>query len=221
MILLMSVCPMSAQAVFIMRTYAFAGRNKLILAFLVACWIALFVAILWIPLAKFSLIDEFHILFGDAPCFASKDSRNGDKNPWAHGSLNENAIFFFLCTFLFDSLMTVIVFIQCIRFRGMWGQVGKAFVAQGLIAYLMLSALVLTTTMAFFGSSRGLDSVVFVQTLVSDVIACRLILMLRQVDPTHRARTETLRDAVDRLDATGNIISDYATTNPKPIELWD
>jgi len=96
LLVLMAMCPMSAQAVFIMRTYAFAGRNKLILAFLVACWIALFVAILWIPLAKFSLIDEFHILFGDAPCFASKDSRNGDKNPWAHGSLNENAIFFSL-----------------------------------------------------------------------------------------------------------------------------
>jgi len=210
-IILLSVCPMLAQGVFLIRTYAFAGRNKFILAFLFACWTALLVTVLRIPFANYIFFDEWHILFGDGGCF------------WTHEAFNAHALFY-LFTFLFDSLMTAIVLVQCIRFRGMRGQVGKVFVQQGLIAYLVLSAMNLTTAIGFFGPDRRFDSLAVVQTVTSNVIACRLILMLkRQADPTQqRAYSESIRYPVIQEEVTqSTLIDDASSHHNQPIEHWD
>jgi len=219
---------MAAQVVLIIRTYAFAGHNKLIFILLAAIWIAMFGAQLWKQITRWSVVHEWQDLIGDFPCFA------WDRRTTASGvgvySRHIHAMFK-LYTFLFDTLMMAIVFIRCVRFRTIWGPLAKVFVAQGLIAYVMMSALHLATTVILFNPhSRLYDGICFLPPVLGCVIACRLILMLRRrTDPntTTEARNQSkaLQDAIVQLELAGlknaNSDSDDTESDPQPIEHWD
>jgi len=225
-LLLLTFFPMSAQAVFIIRTYAFSGRNKLILTFLVTCWIGLFVAIIYVHTTKFTLFDEWHIYFGEMGCFGVADTTGASEVSWAHSSLIGNAVFQ-LCTFALDTFMTVIVLIRCIRLRSMNGPLGKVFVSQGLLAYVTLSVVNLALAFVFFGTDRRWDNMATLNVVFSDVIACRLILMLRRrADPTptmqDRQYSEIVRDAVGRMRGADHVfLSGGSSERNQKIENWD
>jgi len=205
--------PLFAQPVIMIRTYAFTGRNKFILAFLVACWIAIVGCILWIESKAKKPLVELHLLFGDTACFPS----GGDK-------MRIPLALYHLGVFFFDFLMTAIVFIHCIRFRTLWGPLGKAFVVQGLIAFVAMSALNLAIAVMFFNPVRTWQGLSICGGIASDIIACRLILTLRRRgDPaaTTQVRNDSqlIQDALGRLSAAENIAVD-ADRN-QPIEGWD
>jgi hypothetical protein len=221
--ILSSFCPTAAQAVFIIRTYAFTGRNKVMLAFLTACWMALYGYLLWVPIGTFRFYDEWSRNFGNSACFGAPYSRAGNgKDILPHGRIDVVAIYH-LCNFSFDSMMTVIVLVHCVRSRNIRGPVGKVFVQQGLIAYVMLSAITLPTAALYFGSERGWDSISLFLTVATCVIACQLILTLkRRANPTptsqDRELSDIVRGAMGRLEAAEN--AKIADDSNQRIDDW-
>jgi len=193
-----------AQAVFIIRTYAFTGRNKFILAFLVASWITILGSLLWILIDKYIFIPELE-LFGDSPCFADNKT---------HPKFSTNSAFA-LATFIFESLMTAIVVVHCMRFRVMRIPFAKLFVLQGLTAYLIMAGLHLFMFLVFF---TPYDGIAILHGPTSDVIACRLILMFRRRTNV----TATIRRG-RRTSVWGSVfINDTETDfDDQPIEGWD
>jgi hypothetical protein len=217
---------MAAQVVLIIRTYAFAGHNKLILVLLSSLWCAMLGAQLWKQITRWTVVVEWQDLIGDFPCFA------WDRRTTASGvgvySRHIHAMFK-LYTFLFDSLMMGIVFIHCLRYRAIWGPLAKVFVAQGLIAYVMMSALHLATTIILFNpNSRLYDGICFLPPVLGCVIACRLILMLRRrTDPNTTTQahehSKAIKDAIGQLElaALTDPTTDDSESDPQPIERWD
>jgi len=220
---MLALFPSFAQAVFVIRTYAFTGRRKVILAFLAACWTALLITILWIYITKFTLIDDWLNLVGPSGCFAADESASTHV-AFSHPTLQANAVYL-ICSFIFELLMTAMVFIHCIRYRSMRGRLGKSFVVHGLMAFVVLSALNLATAIAFLSPEPRDDTMNIMNVLGSDLIACRLILMLRrQVNPTatteDRKRSRLVRDAFGRLEVMENVVIEPSDQN-KVIEHWD
>jgi len=217
---------MSAQVVFVIRTYAFAGRNKFILAFLVACWMAILGSLLWAMSTQWFFVPDWHLLFGDSGCFAINDPSLGKSRiSFEHHSFDSNAAVA-LATLLFDSLMTAIVVIHFIRFRTTWGRgsLAKAFFVQGLIAYVMLLGLNLLQVASFFSPGNLFDGLAILYNPTSDIIACRLILALRRrADPTAttqiRNMSHLVRGEMCRLEAVGGVLADDGEN--RAIEGWD
>jgi hypothetical protein len=217
---------MSAHVVFIIRTYAFAGRNKFILAFLVAGWMALLGSYLWTMITKWTFPVELASLYGNSPCFGIDHPSRQSGGNFEHYKPISNAMLT-LATFLFDSLMTAIVFIYCIQFRNLWGQLVKVFVVQGLMAYVFLSALNLAFTIQVLMPHRQWDGLGMFRGLTSCIIACRLILALRRTtDPTAttqvRMLSQAVQDAIVRLEATERaVIDNEEKDHHQPLERWD
>jgi len=215
---------MFGQAVFIIRTYAFTGRRKSLLAFLVACSIALLGTKLWIYIAKYTWVAEWHSFIGDTGCFAT--DRSESPAAFAQQSLKANAVFQ-LCLLIFDLFMTAVVAIHSIRFPALWGPLAKAFVVHGLMAFFVLSALSLVMAIAFLSRDPKWATVSILYILLSDVIACRLILMFRkQVNPSattqDREFSRLVQDAIVRLEARENVvIDDAASDHNHAIESWN
>jgi len=219
---------MCAQAIFIIRTYAFTGRNKFILVFLVAAWVALLGSYLWIMSTRWFFPVELGSLFGDSPCFATDDppSRHSEAD-FQHFSPRSNAILR-LATFLLDSFMTAIVFIHTIRIQALRSQLAQAFIGQGLMAYVFLSGLNLVVAIIFFMPDRRFDGLGIFLGPTSAIMACRLILMLpRRTDPTSttqlRAQSQLIQDGLEFTFAVPESISidDDELDLHHPIERWN
>jgi hypothetical protein len=93
------------------------------------------------------------------------------------------------------------------------------------MAFLVLSATSLATAIAYLSPDPNWDSMIILHVILSDIIACRLILMLRrQVNPTpttqDRKRSRLVRDAIGRLEVLENIAIEASDQN-QVIEGWD
>jgi len=221
LLLLMAVLPMMSQGVFIIRTYAFCGRNKFIGAFLFASWMVLFAVYFWILITKYTFGPGLHLLFGDTACIVEESAQ-------APTGLRYSAITVFsLATFLFDTLLTAMVFIRCVRSRTMWGPLGKTFVTQGVLAYLMLSGIDLAVAIVYLLPDQAHDGVAILRNPASCIVACRLILMFRRrADPTAstmvRNDSQFIRVEARRVAAVlAAVDSDSKSDNSEPIEHWD
>jgi len=221
--ILVCLFTMSAQAVFIIRTCAFTGRNKFMFAFLAACWIALLASNLWINITKWKVLVEWAQMFGNSPCIQTDDPEAG-KSGVRSKAFNANAVLM-LSTFLFDSALTMIVFIHHVRFRTMWCSLGKAFVVYGMVAYVMVSALNLVMAIVLFRPDRQWDGLTVLHGPTHDIIACRLILMLRRrADPTSQLakQSQIVRDGLRRMEASALVvIDDTESDHEQAIESWD
>jgi len=196
---------MSAQVVFVIRTYAFTGCNKLVLAVVVACWAVLFGSFLWISSSQFNVSLEWHALMGDSACFAAE--RAPEDGPQSSRS---NA-WLALAALVFDSLMTAIVFFHFIRYRAMSGQLIKAFLVHGLTAYVMLSAVNIVVVLALFLPTSRYYGIGIFHGPACDIIACRLVLMLpRIVDSTTTQLQSLTRSETGRQGTVDGVLSDDA-----------
>jgi len=224
---LMSLFMMSAHVVFVIRTYAFAGRNRFILAFLIACWMGLFIFVTWILSTKYKFILAWHEVVGDSACFGGDISRAAkfvpDNTTWTWTQL------YSVSTTVFDSLMTAIIFMHCLRFRSTWGPLGRVIISQGLLAYIMLTVVNIAITVTYRSPDPKWDGIGFLSLIIPEVLACRLILMLRRgADRTatidDKRQLKIVRDAMVRLEAAEDISiydSNTASSHSQPIERWD
>jgi len=208
--------------VFIIRAYAFTGRRKIILAILLAGWIALFVAYVVRNIVDYNGdIMELQALFGhDSACLSvQKDAATANHHYFP-------LTIYSICALVFDTLVMALVFIHCIRFRTFWGPLGKSFVVQTLMAYVVLVAVQLCFMIVMASPDIQWDVLIVFSDIIPNVIACRLILLLRrQVNPSRstedRLASEMVRDALGRLPPTINRDDDTDEDHHQVIERWD
>ncbi|TFK74874.1 hypothetical protein BDN72DRAFT_637230 [Pluteus cervinus] len=230
---LMVIFPLSAQAVVLIRSFAFTGRNRYILTLFLLCYIALVVAEIWLFGFQFVFVDELFQLLGESGCYANDAHAEGG-GAFAYLSAYPAAMIM-LSAFLFDFVMMSVVVVHCLRIRGVGGRLGKMFLAQGFTAFILLSALNLVTACFYFGTSRQYDGLGLPMFLIlPDVVACKLILMLRRrVSPTttrqDRLHSILVRKAFDNLQLEEDFMADdhrdhnidHEESQNRPIEQWD
>ncbi|KAF5345513.1 hypothetical protein D9758_012035 [Tetrapyrgos nigripes] len=175
------IYPLSAQAVIMMRAYAFTGRNRATLWTLCTCYFALAGTEIWLFGHWFELEAGIFQLLGNTGCYANDAGAvklsfqygralgsaivmvsrlSFDTLPLAHHWCGQFA------AFLMDVLMTGIVFMHCYRNRSFQGALGKFFVLQGFVAFLIMAALNLTSAVTYFQNARQYDGIVFPFLLV-------------------------------------------------------
>ncbi|KAF8644415.1 hypothetical protein AX16_008475 [Volvariella volvacea WC 439] len=219
---MMVVFSLSAQVVILIRSWAFAGRNPIILGMLVTCFIILAGAEIWLFGTNFVVVKELYLLLGDSACFAN-DGLAQAGGPYEYLSAFPTAVsspvsdsprdddvdslqIIMLGAFFFDLLMMLIVIVYCIRIRSVRGRLGKTFLFQGFSGFVVISSLNLMTACLYFSPNRQWDGLGLpIIAILPDVIACRLILALRKrVNPTasavERKHSKVVRDAFQSLE---------------------
>ncbi|KAK7464657.1 hypothetical protein VKT23_003901 [Stygiomarasmius scandens] len=216
-----AIFPLSAQAVILMRAYAFTGRERRMLYILCLCYLVLAGAEIWLFGKWFILEVGAFQLFGKSGCYANDGG--AVELDFNFGSATASCVVFVLqiprvsikltdgsflqfTAFLMDVLMMAIVFMHCLRNRSFEGALGKFFVLQGFAAFIVMSALNLSASITYAQRARQYDGVVMpFMLMIPDVLACRLILSLRRrVSPTEtfflKEQSRLVRGALGALE---------------------
>jgi len=180
---------LSAQFILMLRTYAFSGRKRTVLAALSITLLTLVGATIWVMSEHLAL----PLLFIIEPtgCFAISDLPTLDLAPAANEGqvvgvvqiplAYHLGIISILSTF-FDCLNMFVIFHHCLR-RGTLGPLGRSFLKQGILVYVVMTALNALTIVSFFSSylvDEGWGSCVWLAYILPSALSCRLVLMLRR-----------------------------------------
>ncbi|KAH9167725.1 hypothetical protein EDB89DRAFT_1656949 [Lactarius sanguifluus] len=132
---------LSAQLIMMLRTYAFSGRNKIVLAVLSITIFGLFSVIIWV-ICKHLTLSLLFIVVKRTSCFPISDQPNfvlvkGAGAVQGGGlvqALAQTPFAYYyhlgiisMLTALFDGLNMFILFRHCIRERGAFGPIGQSF----------------------------------------------------------------------------------------------
>ncbi|KAN0135255.1 hypothetical protein V8E53_006820 [Lactarius tabidus] len=205
---------LSSQFILMLRTYAFSGRKKPILALLSVAFFGLVGVIIWVFSKEISLSPLFMIL-NRSGCFAVSDLPSAaalvEMIVDGHGSVRvpigyHLGLISILTTF-FDCLNMFIVFWLFIQ-RGALGPLGQSFLKQGLLVYVIMTALNGLTIGTFFNSylvEHGFGSTSSFAYLLPSPLACRLVLMLRRkASPTQTElrleHSQMVNDALELIE---------------------
>ncbi|KAI9443589.1 hypothetical protein H4582DRAFT_2096103 [Lactarius indigo] len=187
-------CPMpsmlSSQFVLMLRTYAFSGRKTRVLAVLLISYLGLVGVMLWV-LSKQLILPPMPPVIKSSGCFAVSDLKSIGEVPAnaIHGVSSvpvpiayHIGLISILATF-FDCLNMFIVLWYWVRERGTFGPLGNSFLKQGILVYVIMTALNALTIGGLFSSSlvrRGLSATYSLAYILPSALACRLVLMLRR-----------------------------------------
>ncbi|KAI9443622.1 hypothetical protein H4582DRAFT_1210011 [Lactarius indigo] len=175
---------LSTQFILMLRAYAFSGRNKQVLVVLSITYLGLVGVIIWVISKELSPAPLFFITKRSG-CFAMSDGP--DLTMLATGAVPMPIAYHvgmisILATF-FDCLNMLIVLSHWVRERGALGPLGKSFLKQGILVYVVMTALNALTIGAFLNPlpiHQGLGSCSWFAYILPSALACRLVLMLRQ-----------------------------------------
>ncbi|KAH9172008.1 hypothetical protein EDB89DRAFT_2229579 [Lactarius sanguifluus] len=185
---------LSAQLIMMLRTYAFSGRNKIVLAVLSITIFGLFSVVIWVIYEHLTLSLLF-IVVRRTGCFPISDQPNFV--PFAYYNhlgiisvrrrlslaiTSAELGLYQILTALFDGLNMIIVFRHCIRERGTFGPIGQSFLRQGVIVYVITTLLNMLTIGTTYSSRLLHDSklIPWFAYILPSALACRLVLMLRR-----------------------------------------
>ncbi|PBK74923.1 hypothetical protein ARMSODRAFT_1080591 [Armillaria solidipes] len=144
-----SVFQLSAQAVVLIRSHAFSGQYLCILILLCTCYIGLAGADIWMFFTQFILVDlPFSITGNRSSCFGN--DRHSEAS-YDSGLFATPIGTVMMISFGFDTLMMVLCIVHCVRTRSAQGPLGKAFLKQGVGAFVVISSLNFFTAMSYFG----------------------------------------------------------------------
>ncbi|KAF7422388.1 hypothetical protein PC9H_010544 [Pleurotus ostreatus] len=126
--------------VMLIRTYAFTGRKLRVLIMLTACYLAVVASELWLFSTRFVFPQEIHVALGYTGCFGNDAGAQSGSlfDTKRRVALQSGCVL--LGIFLLDAIMTATIIFHCIRIRSTQGALGKAFIAQGLVAFLAMSS---------------------------------------------------------------------------------
>jgi len=169
---------LSAQFILMLRTYAFSGRKKKVLAILSITFFSLVGVIIWVMSKQLTLSPLF--IIERTGCFAISDRPSPS-------AVNETiayhlGIISILATF-FDCLNMCVVVWHCFQ-RGTLGPLGQSFLSQGILVYVVMTALNALTITANLSSSVAtqyhLNVPFWFAYILPSALTCRLVLMLRR-----------------------------------------
>ncbi|KAI9430245.1 hypothetical protein H4582DRAFT_1530074 [Lactarius indigo] len=181
---------LSAQFILMLRTYAFSGRKKIVLAILSITLFGLFSVLIWV-VCKHLTLSLLFVVVKRTSCFAISDQPNfflGAAGPVHGANLGQSPFAYHLgmisiLTALFDGLNMFIVVRHCIRERGTFGPIGQSFLKQGVLVYVITTSLNMLTIGTFFSSrlmheAKGVGP--WFAYILPSALSCRLVLMLRR-----------------------------------------
>jgi hypothetical protein len=180
----------SSQYILLLRTYAFTGRKKTILATLSIFLFGLVGLAIWVMSKQLSLSALF-LIKERSGCFATSDQLTvGMIGAYHLGMVS-------LISAAFDCLNMFLMLWHCVRQRGTLGPLGQTVVRQGILVYAVMTALNALTIGTYFTPdllNQGIGS--WFAYILPSALTCRLVLMLRR-----KARpTETkLRDQCSHM----------------------
>ncbi|KAJ8507120.1 hypothetical protein ONZ45_g10478 [Pleurotus djamor] len=217
---------LSAQGVMLIRTYAFTGRKLSVLLMLLACYLAVMGTEIWLFSSRFVFPEELYVAFGTSGCFANDaGAQSGSLFDPHRVAIQSGCVL--LGIFLLDVIMTATIIVHCIRIRSTQGALGKAFLAQGLVAFLVMSAVNLPSAVLYLRGDRLYNGLGLPYLFLSDVMACRLILLLRRkVKPTETdlldEQSRIVREAlaVDESAESLRIDKERETSFSFSLSLW-
>ncbi|KAF9563574.1 hypothetical protein CPC08DRAFT_705888 [Agrocybe pediades] len=175
---LLGPCQFFSQAVMLMRAFAFCGRDKRVLVLLGSCYTCLLVLDIWVFCTKVDVLPkELYVVINGVGCFPN----------YGAGFMALRIGYSMLAAILMDLLSLVVIVVHCVRSK--WDRdvsLARYFVHQGFIAFAFITLVNIATAISFFKPPRyhtglGLPLIL----VVSNVVACRIILQLRkQVTPS-------------------------------------
>lgn len=175
---LLGPCQFFSQAVMLMRAFAFCGRDRRILALLGSCYTCLLGIDFWVFCTKVDILpQQFYVILGGTGCFPN----------YGAGAMALKIGYSMLAAVSMDMVSLVVIVVYCIKSK--WNRdvsLARYFVHQGFVAFAFISLVNIATAIIFFKPPRfhtgvGLPLIL----VVSNVIACRIILQLRkQVIPS-------------------------------------
>ncbi|KAA1469931.1 hypothetical protein DENSPDRAFT_835624 [Dentipellis sp. KUC8613] len=195
---------LSAQVVLMLRAYAFAGRDSRILYGLCFGLAALLGVDIYVWGFDVQLVSTLFSVLGQSGCFATTDI-----------SASQGAIHIsltFLTAFAYDLLTMSIVIIHCFRIRSTQGSLGASFLTQGVLVFMSMTTLNIFSAAMYLSSNKTFNGIgSYFALLLPDVLACRLVLMLRRrVSPTESVRqrecSQLVRDALELLPVSNEDI---------------
>ncbi|KAH8992546.1 hypothetical protein EDB86DRAFT_1479677 [Lactarius hatsudake] len=180
---------LSAQFILMLRTYAFSGRKTRVLVVLSITYLGLASVIIWVLSKELTLAPFFHVTKRNA-CFAISDEPNiavlaanelyGTRVPapiaYHMGMISVLATFF-------DFLNMFVVLWYWVRGRDTFGPLGKSFLKQGMLVYVVMTSLNTLAICSFLSTylvRHGLAATSLFANILPSPLACRLVLMLRQ-----------------------------------------
>jgi len=183
---------LSSQLILMLRTYAFSGKNKTVLAILSIAFFGLVGVLIWVTSKELSL-PILILAVERSGCFSLSDQPSfGALITFQQVGQIDVPIAYhiglipIMSTF-FDCLNVSIVVWHCVQ-RGTLGPLGKSFLKQGMLVYVVMTALNALTIGAYFSPFLVIKGFAATATLaygLPSALACRLVLMLRrEASPT-------------------------------------
>jgi hypothetical protein len=171
--------PVSVQTVIFIRTYAFTGRRRVVFYTLSLMLSFLFVLGIW------TFTSNVH----EATSYLSRYVGNTECTRIQHDSnvnVSTRTGILVFCACAFDVLCLCIVMAHCWQIKSLQGHLGHMFINQGIAAFVIMSAANLIAGIECFVPIIRLYSIgLQFSMVVNNLVACRLILELRQyVTPT-------------------------------------
>jgi len=186
---------LSAQFILMLRSYAFSGRERLILLTLTTSFLCLVGYVLWVLSEELSLTALF-LINERSGCFATSNQ------PIAGllrvvGAYQLGVIS--VLTAVFDCLNMFIVIRHCVRERSTLGPLGESFLKQGVLVYVIMTSLNALTIGTYFSSHLLFQAQgSWFAYILPSALSCRLVLILRRkASPTETELQDQFSQMVD------------------------
>jgi len=196
-----SLLPMQlfAPAVILMRAYAFAGRNVKVLALLLFFYAGLVTISIWLFCTNVpTLPDTVYQYLGGTGCFPdyAVSKTSGMRLIAAIGAAS-----------LMDLLSLSVIITYCLWARSTRGSFGRIFITQGIGGFTAVLVVHASALGVYFNPQTFYNGVGLPYVLViSNLIACRLILHLRRKAlPTETELMRRHSQLVDRAFADNDV----------------
>jgi len=161
-----------------LRSYAFSGRRRLVLVALLTSFLSIVGYVVWVVSKELSLTALF-LIDERSGCFATTNQPNAADSLRVIGAYQLGLISVF--TAIFDCLNMFIVIWHCVQQRSTLGPLGQSFLKQGVVVYVIMTALNALTIGTYFTSDMLYQAQgSWFAYLLPSALACRLVLLLRR-----------------------------------------
>jgi len=144
--ILLAPCQLFPQGVMMMRAYAFCGRDKRILVFLLMCITGLLAVDIWAFCTHYLTLSELvFIVIGSTGCFPV----------YGQGYMGFRVGYSMLAATLVDLMSLVMILIHCARKRTREISLARYFIKQGMISFGLVTAVNVTTAVFFLQPGKS------------------------------------------------------------------
>ncbi|EKM61383.1 uncharacterized protein PHACADRAFT_204552 [Phanerochaete carnosa HHB-10118-sp] len=163
----------AAEVILLIRTYAFFNRNNYILALLVLALAGVVAYQLYVDTSQMLLLPFMTPPYTTGPCLPMSKPHSAD------------LLGFFIAPLLYDTLVTAMTVIKAVTIRRRSGAASsrliQTFLREGVFYYILISIANLINGIFYLQPRQSISAICIpLSVMLSPVLACRLILDLRE-----------------------------------------